>query len=1138
MQERTVICQGIVCPTLYNAQTRANGTCYAQSDWFSRPMYTYKDSLYSGDGRTKWLEYIEGRSVTLLNEGRGGMLFNIHNMGLPGNETVCSEVRGSASEDSLVDNTADVAQWAEIYRDTFLVDYNTVTFHSPDIEFDEGLKDINLDSENIKFRPVGKVSVKGTYGKLTANISNWYGDEASCDQPLLEILPIETEDGWWCDGSSFINYPAIIEKVHTSASGTYYKGEALYPWHSDNIYSYNGTSYGKIENKILSNLKVCWNNLYNADYDTSYGISNTKLVDSEVPQLYDVTPKDSGISGAYYTNAVDMAVLHHDDYFLWNTLIVKSPLFNTFSRSWFKHMYDPWYFQDEVVDPPGPTGQRDGIIITGQEGYWRSNVDPDYAVTNISPTCRAYDGELTDETTMEDGGDYVFYFRGGGMLRLNPGSASDVRYLRADSIQTDFMIYGTYTGSDSNGTFTITEARIMEEDGHAGAHIPLYILKGPVNLDLQTTTSSEGVSIRYKSGPHIVFSFNYLKSSNKWTQTVLPRYYNGSEDFSYTPSAGNVNFWHDSSEGRISQNFMVDVTGDDLWDAASNGYFILGELRRTSVPNRFGGTSESAYALNKWVPCSEEVTLSDTTGGALIIDSSSASIGGTGNHTLILEDGDGVSYAYEDLVGTEYQTVAITASSGVEVPNRLLLCGIKGDTYFQRYDHLKTYPYSQTDTNSIVDIVSFCCETHVNLNGRYDKNKGLRDNTMITPNIFNQLNLAYTQQDNWFQQSYLIEDATTAVQAFPNQITWSIPKSYGEKIDTWTSISLGSVLDLDGDKGSLKALRRWNDKIIFFQEHGLGFVNYNERTVMNTESGLPVQIANSNKVEGKTYLSTVIGCQTPQTITETRQNLYFADNSGHSIYQMGSEGLASVSELSGMSSYLRGVSVEKAFSDLLHNEVYFTTVSSKDSSIRKSLCFNEQLQKFVSFFDYGDASVLVNIDDKTLAVSDTDGKLWELFAGTDYNKIFGVYRDYYVTYRVAPREENELPSDNVFDYIEYQGDFYDGLTGMPIQDTEDASDIRPDRKFLFDTMEVSNEYQNTEAELSSFNTKKKFRIWRTQFPRANKQGRSSASNAIHGERIRNPWIKLTLKKNNSAAGAANKDAEMRLYNLSVFSTKY
>jgi hypothetical protein len=79
------------------------------------------------------------------------------------------------------------------------------------------------------------------------------------------------------------------------------------------------------------------------------------------------------------------------------------------------------------------------------------------------------------------------------------------------------MIYGTYTGSDTNGTFTITEARIMEEDGHAGAHIPLNILTGPTSLNLQTTTGSEGVSIRYKSGPHIVFSFNYLKSSNKWT---------------------------------------------------------------------------------------------------------------------------------------------------------------------------------------------------------------------------------------------------------------------------------------------------------------------------------------------------------------------------------------------------------------------------------------------------------------------------------------------------------------------------------------------------------------------------------------------------------------------------------------------
>lgn len=31
----------------------------------------------------------------------------------------------------------------------------------------------------------------------------------------------------------------------------------------------------------------------------------------------------------------------------------------------------------------------------------------------------------------------------------------------------------------------------------------------------------------------------------------------------------------------------------------------------------------------------------------------------------------------------------------------------KGDTYYQRYDHIKTYPFTLKDQNSVTDIVSF-----------------------------------------------------------------------------------------------------------------------------------------------------------------------------------------------------------------------------------------------------------------------------------------------------------------------------------------------------------------------------------------------------------------------------------------------
>lgn len=36
--DRRVVCQGILCPTVYNVGDRVGGRTYSYSSWFSRPM--------------------------------------------------------------------------------------------------------------------------------------------------------------------------------------------------------------------------------------------------------------------------------------------------------------------------------------------------------------------------------------------------------------------------------------------------------------------------------------------------------------------------------------------------------------------------------------------------------------------------------------------------------------------------------------------------------------------------------------------------------------------------------------------------------------------------------------------------------------------------------------------------------------------------------------------------------------------------------------------------------------------------------------------------------------------------------------------------------------------------------------------
>jgi hypothetical protein len=53
-------------------------------------------------------------------------------------------------------------------------------------------------------------------------------------------------------------------------------------------------------------------------------------------------------------------------------------------------------------------------------------------------------------------------------------------------------------------------------------------------------------------------------------------------------------------------------------------------------------------------------------------------------------------------------------------------------------------PYSDSSVNNIIEILSFFCETRINIDGRYDTNRGLQDNTNVSSTNFNLLNDIYS----------------------------------------------------------------------------------------------------------------------------------------------------------------------------------------------------------------------------------------------------------------------------------------------------------------------------------------------------------------------------------------------------------
>lgn len=530
---------------------------------------------------------------------------------------------------------------------------------------------------------------------------------------------------------------------------------------------------------------------------------------------------------------------------------------------------------------------------------------------------------------------------------------------------------------------------------------------------------------------------------------------------------------------------LVFTSTTGLNASGSNNLAIV-EVLNPDNSNRFGGDNQDALMENDWLPCGEPV---DITGGSTTFE-----------------------YSY-------------------------------GDTYFQRWDCLKTYPFTKEDENQVVEIGSFMLESRVNIDGRYDRNRGQASNLNVSPVNFNLLNPVYSQKDNFFTYK-IMDDDYYQQHEFPNQIAWSLTKESGADIDAWTSITLASILEMDGDKGRINKLTRLNDQIICFQDTGISQILYNENAQISTTAGVPIELGNSGRVQGKRYISDTVGCSNKWSVVNTPGGIYFMDSNDKSIYLL-ADGLRNLSQHLGFSSWCkknipsaeyqwepvnfgqeRGSGVFVSYYDKQNQEVLF--INSE-----KALAFSEKLGAFTSFYNYGYAQYFNNLGDMGIWLrTDSSGtKLWKHHAG-EYGKMFGISRPYWMTLIGNPDPQ----LDKTFTNLEFRA-------------TVDGDGVEEQTKFVptlpFDDLEVWNEYQHGYAALGIRNghqafmhhtsdmeasVKRKFRIWRCDIPRNNCMLDDDEERPIDApyskdeylgisrhyrkpnDRMRNTWLYLRLMK--------------------------
>lgn len=1041
--ERKVICQGIVCPTVFNVRDRYLNAPFAQSSWFVRPFSIDEyDKVYSELPKEVTDDYEEANNLKrpFAETDSTGNFDSFHNNKLVvfrHNTSIPSSDNGRNSEiqsnyqpvsSPLLRYNGDVDKWEsnvkdfiDTYGNDFFVDQSIVTLRSPDIEYDTDVQ--NLDLSNAKFRIVGRVKMSYTFSDLdldTSTVPNFYNSTSTLAKGFYKNIDNKGIPGsTFCSAPMWLDQPTNIEEdAQTDRAAL--SSFIVYPFQKTGSLNNQpgpdeqGYQTSKLKYKKLFNLKYSDTTIYNDSIWIPENGSNQILWNSDANTIVKI-PNTNMI----YKGVVDTAIINNRNY--------------TYSVVWKgdKGNAGPSYRGNRYWETYKYNGYP--IVTTGRRLFSKDqtqNTDDQVEIDNIINITT--DKELIKSFWKSD---YKLFYK----LYLK------LAEIGSQEKDNSVGIYGENEGDAIHSIETNWEGFDFNRDS--------YFADSPIRM-------------KYKSTPHIVISLN--NSLDNSIPVVLPYAitsdgYNLNKVRSYPSSAtyGSsiyVNEYENTQEGRIAHFWNKELTSQygnqeyiRIPDIVENSglphppaFLWLGELYRddTNDNTMFGGTTQDAIMNNDWHVAGKTESLHKDVG--------------------------------------------------------IRLFWLEGDTYYQRYDHLNTYPFSLEEENGITDIVSFMCETRVNIDGRTDRNRSQETNHALTPNNYNLYNSVYNQKDNFFTYRVLDSDKFD-LDKFPNTITWTKEKIYGEFVDTWTNITMVSTLDLDGNYGPIRALRRFNNEILSFQDTGIANILFNSRSQLSTTEGVPIELANTGKVDGKRYLSDNIGCVNKWSITSTPSGIYFIDNINRSIMRFNgqfdnlSDRLGfrkwAKSEFNSLDIWIPRSSIPYTSAyDRVNNDILFINGEN-------CLAFSETLGQFSSFYSYESTPFTISLEDRTIMTrkdytNDGNYKLWLHNEGM-YNEFFGHKEPFYTTIVCNPNRE----FDKIFNVVEFRADSFDQLG---IHNPEDT----------FDVLNVWNEYQSGDQVLNySHNTpstlKKKFRIWRAEVPRNNGTR----------DRIRNPWAYFKLFKN-------------------------
>lgn len=1081
IEDRLVLTQGVLCPTVFSKANRKNSSPFAQSSWFFRPSIpTYEGMPTNTPGVYAPYRHLEPFSEAgRLSNGGNKSWKAIEIQG--GTETLELKTEDGNTKLTVKDPPEDKQ---------FFVDQSIVTMHSPDIEWDDNFDFLNYT--DWKLRIVGasvitancsdvdiqtatpqNLDAKGFF-KQQYNTTDWYYSGALLSAGLFweDYLVEKTFD---TDLGTV--YGLYGENLANAASAGLKWKYLVYPWqrsgslNNDEIREGDSTRTAELKTKKLSNLRFSKHNKFfnytGSDYDGTYDISQLQLFSSDqmslikIPLRHKVSSKELDIN--YYGNV--------------DTLLSGNLSHIIISASEDAENCDDILHTaatQTIFSGGGITiAKKNSVLYSGSTPVRMKYKSSRHIVfgltpnndhsTNILPRV----GLVPNDATGGNRGQY-----GKDMFWLDPN-------LTPGSNDRLVIIAGIFdTEDDLNNSFEQHRIHnevvviIKDQDNNID---PKLVKVNRVNS--QTLGEYEYSITPEPAETNTIYSGQYYEDIGGVINATDLKYFKKKttpQDVNDVEEVSSSEVQYDEEIYTIHQDVIPYSTNSDGVNYLREAYLLLAELYRDSIVDwddadypYFSGKTDDATKSNLWIPAGKAVKLNP--------DSTSVT-----------------------------------------------LRFIQGDTWYTRYDCLKTYPFTQEDENQIVEIGSFLCESRINGDGRYDRNRGQVSNINMSPINFNLMNFAYNNKDNFFNYRILDKDYYT-LNKFDNQITWSKEKQMAADVDLWTNVTMANTFDLDGTMGPITALRTWKDTIYCFQDNAISVISFSPRVQIPTSDGVPIEIANSYKLEGKVYISNSIGCSNKQTIVIAPSGVYFIDPNSEELYNLAGNQLTSISTAHGFSNWFKSNEFDKSFYDKNRNDLY--VLVKHPSNDEPCIVYSELLGQFTSFMDYDAVEAMFNVNNDFLAFK--SGIVDNQPVVNTFLLFSGLYNDFFGTYTENDGQLSYTPQykDYSFEFISNQDSALDKIFSTVDMRVDFMSEEGVVHDDFFDKIRVTNEYQDTgEYSLSrstgpfKADAKKKFRIWSVNVPR-------DKDHPLH--RIRNTWAKFRFAKHNPGP------VKMELHDLSV-----